>query len=716
MTPALRNLQMTALGLGFLGLAWGKSKLYGYTTPNGVAKSDEAGRVAYLLDVFAALRRFLPQDFDLRERDVLELSPGASRGNGVLFLALGARSYHAIDVFDLAGDEERDFHGRLLDSFPEGGASDRARARAIAGSLGSREFGYAVGRDFDIARLAGGRTFDLIVSCAAFEHYDDPAQTVASLTRVARPGCESVHIIDLQTHSRWIRDQDPNNIYRYPEPVYRLFRFPGQPNRRRPSDYMRSFSAQGWSDVRFAPSRTIDPALREVSLRGLAAPFAGRDDMSILDGALTAHYPRSAGGREGRITTSRRTFLGALAGLTTFAPFREPRAASGAGGAIPLFARGVGVSHALGWADVGADGAYAEAPFSAPRFGFDLAQRRAIRAAGFDFVRLAVDVGPFLASVGPDRARLDDLLIGMVGDLLDADLGVIVNLHPSAMNPVYRPAALTAGVDAPGFRAVLALQQRLAARLERLARDKAATAAPRLALELMNEPELPQAAWQAMLEAAYLAARMGSTTLPLVLGGGSMNAADALTAIDLRPFADDTRLIYTYHDYSPWQFTHQGVRGNPAYALDAIAYPAPASPEAMIAATEQRIAELALGGSALKQARTAQRTLARYAGFDRSALERTFRRVSAWRVAQRLPAHAVLLGEFGVHRTAYSDTPEGAASRQRWLRDMRELAEAHGFAWACWTYAGAGGFALAQDETGPGFDAATRRALGLSSP
>lgn len=413
---------------------------------------------------------------------------------------------------------------------------------------------------------------------------------------------------------------------------------------------------------------------------------------------------------------SRRAVLGGLAGIAALTSLARLPAAGEAGSDIPLFRRGIGVSHALGWADVDADGSYGDAPFSTPRFRFDPAQRQAIRAAGFDFVRLAVDVGPFLAFAGAARDQLDDLLFGTVCDLLDVDLGVIVDLHPSAMNPAYRPAALTAGVDAPGFRAMLALQQRLAAGLERLAQDRPAAGAPRLALELMNEPEIPQSAWQPMLEAAYKAARSGSAKLPLVLGGGSMNAAAALAAIDMRPFAGDDRLIYTYHDYSPWQFTHQGLRGNPAYALDAIAYPAPPSAEAMIAATRRRMVGLALDGSALEQAKAATRTLARYAGFDRSALERTFRQVSAWRIARRLPAHAILLGEFGVHRTSYSDTREGAAARELWLRDMRELAEAHGFAWSCWTYAGAGGFALAEDETGPGFDAATRRALGLGPP
>lgn len=414
--------------------------------------------------------------------------------------------------------------------------------------------------------------------------------------------------------------------------------------------------------------------------------------------------------------TSRRSVLRGMAGLAGLATFAAGDAARGLARDIPWFRRGIGVSHALGWAEVDADDSYDEAPFSAPRFRFDPTQRQAIRDAGFDFVRLAVDVGPFLAFTGPARERLDALLIETVRALLDADLGVIVDLHPSAMNPAYRPAALTAGVDTPGFRAVLGFQRRLAGLLWSLAESRAAAGVPRLALELMNEPEMPPAAWQPMLEASYRAARDGSARLPLVLGGGSMNAATALAAIGMRPFAGDARLIYTYHDYSPWQFTHQGLRGNPAYALDAITYPAPPSSAAMTAASRRRMAGLGLEGAALEQARQARRSLAGYAGFDRSRLERTFRQVSAWRVAQRLPAHAILLGEFGVHKTPYLDTPEGAAARERWLRDMRELAEAHGFAWACWTYAGAGGFALAEGETGPGFDPAIRRALGLPAP
>ncbi|MCA6124952.1 cellulase family glycosylhydrolase [Bradyrhizobium sp. WSM 1704] len=412
--------------------------------------------------------------------------------------------------------------------------------------------------------------------------------------------------------------------------------------------------------------------------------------------------------------TTRRSVLGSIAGIAMLAPFGTQGASAQSAGQMPGFRRGIGVAHAFGWADVNADGSYAVPPFSAPRFQFIAEERQAIRAAGFDFVRLAVDVGPFLAFAGTQRDQLDDRVINTVRDLLDADLGVIVDLHPSMMNSAYQPRELTAGVSTPKFQAVLGLLKRFAGRLAQLAAENAA-GSPRLALELMNEPEISAAAWQPMLEAAYRAARSGSETLPLVLGGGSMNAPGALLQIDMRPFANDSRLIYTYHDYSPWQFTHQGVSGSPAYALDAIAYPAPASPDAMYRATDQRIAALGLAGAELQQAQQARQTLASYvsSGFNRSTLEKTFQQVRAWRMAQRLPARAILLGEFGVHMTPYQTTAEGATARESWLRDMRQLAEAYGFAWSCWTYVATGGFALAENETGPGFDATTRRALGL---
>lgn len=290
----LRNSAMYALGLGFMSLALAKHRLRGYATPNTLSRSDIEGRIAYVLDTFESWRRFLPPGFEVRGKDVLELCPGLSRGGGALFLALGARSYHAIDAFSLAADEEPAFFSELLDRLPAGAArqEDLERARAITAERTPEAFGYEVARDFDIPRMSAGRKFDLIVSCAAFEHYDDVAKTIADTTEVARSGCVSAHIVDFQTHSRWIRERDPNNIYRYSEALYRAFAFSGQPNRKRPADYVRAFEANGWTDVQVVCARAVPPDLVGPSTSGLAAPFDGPDmDMTVLDGVVLARRP-----------------------------------------------------------------------------------------------------------------------------------------------------------------------------------------------------------------------------------------------------------------------------------------------------------------------------------------------------------------------------------------------------------------------------------------
>lgn len=102
---------------------------------------------------------------------------------------------------------------------------------------------------------------DIVVSNAAFEHFDDVERTVSPLQQVVRPGGVALIGVDLQTHSRWIRERDPNNIYRYPESLYRLFSFPGQPNRLRPQAYRTLFERHGWQDVTLTLHECVPPAL-----------------------------------------------------------------------------------------------------------------------------------------------------------------------------------------------------------------------------------------------------------------------------------------------------------------------------------------------------------------------------------------------------------------------------------------------------------------------
>jgi hypothetical protein len=95
------------------------------------------------------------------------------------------------------------------------------------------------------------------------------------LARVCRPKALFAAEIDLQTHSRWIRDADPLNIYRYPDPLYAAMRFAGSPNRLRPSDYEKLLAAHGWSEVHLYPRRVLDPSYVGRVEPTLAARFRG---------------------------------------------------------------------------------------------------------------------------------------------------------------------------------------------------------------------------------------------------------------------------------------------------------------------------------------------------------------------------------------------------------------------------------------------------------
>lgn len=289
MQYVLRNTLMQTLGFGVLTLVWAKHRLQGYTKPNTVDDENLEGRHAYVRDVVESWSRFMPDGAGFKGRDILELGPGSSLGTGALLLAHGAQSYLAVDAFRLTGSESAAFFADAIDRFP-GDLTDEdiARAKALTASR-SKQFDYQVESDFDIPKLASGRKFDLILSCAAFEHFDDIDRTIADISKVARPGCISLHIVDFQTHSRWIRDRDPNNIYRFPQWLYRMLSFPGQPNRKRPADYKRAFETNGWTNVRVVPAVSITENLLGPSLKGLARPFDRSDmDMTMLNGVVIA--------------------------------------------------------------------------------------------------------------------------------------------------------------------------------------------------------------------------------------------------------------------------------------------------------------------------------------------------------------------------------------------------------------------------------------------
>jgi len=403
----------------------------------------------------------------------------------------------------------------------------------------------------------------------------------------------------------------------------------------------------------------------------------------------------------------------ALAAASLLVIAADVNSAHGADPGVP-FHRGIGISQVMNWARVepGPAMQFAFPPFPEQSQASALDEMRTLQRTGFDFVRLAVDPGPFLQFQGQHRDALDRILMDRVNLILAAGLAVIVDFHPSEAHADYTAKVLTAGVGTPIFPAYLRLLARTADLLDGLNSD-------RVALDLMNEPPVHPAAWQPMLEAAYAAVRHRSSRLRLVLESGEEASATALLAMRTAAFAGDPAVLFSFHYYDPYQFTHQGAPWNDARHLADVPYPALARPlTESLAATAAAIAKTGLTQpQKILAYRDAQSRLEDYrrSGFDRGTIDRTFDRVADWARTQGVPPSRVLLGEFGARETELQAFGSRAAEHAQWLRDVRQAAEAHGFRWAVWTYRDTGGFALVSSETSNEIKPAFADALGLKS-
>jgi endoglucanase len=318
-----------------------------------------------------------------------------------------------------------------------------------------------------------------------------------------------------------------------------------------------------------------------------------------------------------------------------------------------------------------------------------LTELNTMKAVGLDFFRLPIEPARFYDAASPDWKNLATTIT----KANQLGLSVIVDLHPVQST---QDLALTGNGD-PRYPALLTNMAKFLTRFNQ----------SKVALELMNEPIAPgddkcaaNFIWDDFQAKFYKAARAGSKNITLIVTGACWGGIDGLEKVKT---IADTNLIYSFHNYDPMLFTHQGASwtGAEQWYLRQMPYPATVDGVANIMPT-------VLYGVPSASRRMAYRTtleLYGQSGFGRAKLAQTLGRAKTWAKRNNV---RLIMGEFGVLAT---DAPP--QDRVRWLRDMREIAESLGIPHAVWDFSSTGDFGPYRQGK---LEAGALLALGLTAP
>jgi endoglucanase len=215
--------------------------------------------------------------------------------------------------------------------------------------------------------------------------------------------------------------------------------------------------------------------------------------------------------------------------------------------------------------------------------------------------------------------------------------------------------------------------------------------------EILNEPHgITDQQWNPIQGQVISKIRESDTTHYIMVGGAGWNSYNNLEAI---PAYNDKKLIYTFHFYDPFVFTHQGASWtNPSMVpLKGVPFPfkADAMPELPASLKGSWI-----GSGFNNYLNTGNMD------YVKSLLDIAVR----FKNERHVP---LFCGEYGVY---IPNSP--AADRVVWYEGVRKYLEENGISWTTWDYHG--GFGLFKTENGGSFEKDLNiplvKALGFNVP
>jgi endoglucanase len=226
----------------------------------------------------------------------------------------------------------------------------------------------------------------------------------------------------------------------------------------------------------------------------------------------------------------------------------------------------------------------------------------------------------------------------------------------------------------------------------RLAHELRHTDPEAVFFEPINEPifsVLPMR-WRGVEERLVGAIRDVAPHHTIVTSGPNWSSLDAL--LSHRPL-QDPNVLYTFHFYEPYLFTHQGAPWNTGWISEVRDVPYPLTRDAV--------------AKRINSAAPHFRSIAREAEacFDAGHIERRVRLAAEWGARH---GAQVWVGEFGCFPRV--------APREcvvEWFRDVRTAFERHGIGWAVWSYDEELGLDRKLVDGRPVIDIDVARALGF---
>lgn len=291
----VRNSLYYLIGVVILVLNCLRHRLLGYRNPRPSSFAQVEKSIGYDLKIVKRwkeyLSGYLKEENPFKDKVILELGVGPDLGTGLILLAEGAKKYIALDVNNLAGSVPVEFYKKLFDILQSDKGSDIEYLKDQLERFQRGEdsqLSYIVDKDFRITKIMN--EVDMVITQVAFEHFDDVGQTIKEISDTIKKGGILYSHVDMKTHSRWIQDRDPLNIYRYGDVFWNIFKFKGSPNRVRMPQYKKYLEMNNWSDTVMEPRTVLEKEYVNKVINTLSKKFRDFDvpEMYILSFILMA--------------------------------------------------------------------------------------------------------------------------------------------------------------------------------------------------------------------------------------------------------------------------------------------------------------------------------------------------------------------------------------------------------------------------------------------